>query len=320
MLNGTGGMVFFGVTDKGNPAQTTLFDFMQEAVEICKLRLFLKLVAQVDKAKHLEPLPDIDFNVRAGNTLVGFGTLDDVKNTLDGKLAFHKGQVDRIVEEAAVVERAFQRFHEMQTKFEMDAKEFAEQKTLVRAWLKKLTDELDKYLAVEYGVDPEKDNKFMDWRAKYQPFHWLIEFYGIVNKGGFNIIIGNLPYVELSKVRGTYKLMGFATESCGNLYCPMMERSSSLLQKNGFLGKIVPLSVVCTDRMSVLREFLESTKRKIWCSHFSGDANPSKLFEGVKSRFDIVLMGQSASKTELYSSPYMKWFADERKMLFDKYG
>ncbi|MDL1962376.1 MAG: putative DNA binding domain-containing protein [Deltaproteobacteria bacterium] len=29
MLNGTGGMVLFGVTDKGNPAQATLFDFMQ---------------------------------------------------------------------------------------------------------------------------------------------------------------------------------------------------------------------------------------------------------------------------------------------------
>jgi ATP-dependent DNA helicase RecG len=30
MLNGTGGMVLFGVTGKGNPAQSTLFDFMQE--------------------------------------------------------------------------------------------------------------------------------------------------------------------------------------------------------------------------------------------------------------------------------------------------
>ena len=29
MLNGTEGMVLFGVTDKGNPAQPTLFDFMK---------------------------------------------------------------------------------------------------------------------------------------------------------------------------------------------------------------------------------------------------------------------------------------------------
>ncbi|MBL7203467.1 MAG: putative DNA binding domain-containing protein [Desulfobacteraceae bacterium] len=29
MLNGTGGMVLFGVTGKGNPAQPTLFDLME---------------------------------------------------------------------------------------------------------------------------------------------------------------------------------------------------------------------------------------------------------------------------------------------------
>ena len=51
---------------------------MEEAVEICKLRLFLKLVAQVDNVKHLEPLPDVDFNIRAGNTLVGFVSLAEI--------------------------------------------------------------------------------------------------------------------------------------------------------------------------------------------------------------------------------------------------
>ncbi len=50
-------------------------DIMEEAVEICKLRLFLKLVAQIERVEHIEPLPDIDFNIRAGNTLVGFVSL-----------------------------------------------------------------------------------------------------------------------------------------------------------------------------------------------------------------------------------------------------
>src|SRR5262245_40547155 len=49
-------------------------DIMREAVEICKLRLFLKLVSQVQRVEQLEPLPDIDFNIRAGNTLIGFAT------------------------------------------------------------------------------------------------------------------------------------------------------------------------------------------------------------------------------------------------------
>ena len=46
-------------------------DIMEEAVEICKLRLFLKLAAQVEPDTTrdnlgIEPLPDIDFNIRAG--------------------------------------------------------------------------------------------------------------------------------------------------------------------------------------------------------------------------------------------------------------
>jgi len=62
-------------------------DIMEEAVEICKLRLFLKLVAQVDPRPDkdnlgIEPLPDIDFNIRAGNTLVGYATYDEVKRAV----------------------------------------------------------------------------------------------------------------------------------------------------------------------------------------------------------------------------------------------
>jgi hypothetical protein len=46
-------------------------DVMEEAAEIAKLRLFLALVASADSAEQLEPLPNIDFNILAGNSLVG---------------------------------------------------------------------------------------------------------------------------------------------------------------------------------------------------------------------------------------------------------
>ncbi|MDW8335300.1 MAG: SAM-dependent methyltransferase, partial [Bacteroidia bacterium] len=53
-------------------------DIMDEAVEICKLRLFLKLAAQLDDPQQIEPLPNIDFNIRAGNTLVGYARIEDI--------------------------------------------------------------------------------------------------------------------------------------------------------------------------------------------------------------------------------------------------
>ena len=35
------------------------------------------------------------------------------------------------------------------------------------------------------------------WVKSHQPFHWFIQFYGIMNSGGFNVIIGNPPYAEI---------------------------------------------------------------------------------------------------------------------------
>ncbi len=46
-------------------------DLMEEATEIARLRLFLALVASAQTVDELEPLPNIDFNILAGNSLIG---------------------------------------------------------------------------------------------------------------------------------------------------------------------------------------------------------------------------------------------------------
>jgi hypothetical protein len=51
-------------------------DIMEEATEIAKLRLFLALVASAQSLEELEPLPNIDFNVMAGNSLIGLIGVD----------------------------------------------------------------------------------------------------------------------------------------------------------------------------------------------------------------------------------------------------
>ena len=50
---------------------------MQEATEIAKLRLFLTMVSSVRKVEELEPLPNIDFNILPGNSLVGLMRVDE---------------------------------------------------------------------------------------------------------------------------------------------------------------------------------------------------------------------------------------------------
>lgn len=52
-------------------------DIMEEACEIAKLRLFLSMVSSVRKVGELEPLPNIDFNILPGNSLIGLMRVDE---------------------------------------------------------------------------------------------------------------------------------------------------------------------------------------------------------------------------------------------------
>ncbi|MEI6634843.1 MAG: DNA methyltransferase, partial [Chlamydiota bacterium] len=174
-------------------------DIMEEAVEICRLRLFLKLVAQIERVENLEPLPDIDFNIRSGNTLVGFADLAEIRDAAENELKRNvegarqgllllgdkEDRLRKIEEEAEIADRAFQKFHEMQTAQGMSPKDFSGAKEDLRARLRKLTDELDRFLAMEYDVDMRKIRAFEKWRKSHQPFHWFAEFYGILKTGGF---------------------------------------------------------------------------------------------------------------------------------------
>ena len=295
-------------------------DIMEEAVEICKLRLFLKLVAQVDRVQDIEPLPDIDFNIRAGNTLVGFVSLEQIKHAAEheqtgqGRLVF--GEVEKkikqIEENAEIADHAFQMFHKMQTDQGMSPKDFAESKVNLRNGLNKLSNELDEYLAIEYKIDINKKKDFEKWRTTHQPFHWFTEFYGILKKGGFDVIIGNPPYVEYSKVSKDYTIKDYETESCDNLYAFIIERNTSLIRNSGRSGMIVPHSAICTDRMEALQHILN--KNAIWISSYS--IRPAKLFVGVDQRLAIYLTWDTNELPKTYSSTYHLWNKEFRLHLF----
>ena len=293
---------------------------MEEAVEICKLRLFLKLVAQLERYDQIEPLPDIDFNVRAGNTLVGFTSLDAVRQAMtvmpNGQ---HRALFDedraalaRIEEDADVAGRAFDRFREQQTALggevtQQDKKDLGDR-------LRRLAEELDRLLAAEYGVDLKKAVAYDAWHASHQPFHWFAEFYGIMSKGGFDVVIGNPPYVEYSNVKREYTVRGYETEACGNLYAYVLERSKSLANQKATLSMIVPLSGHSTNRMTPLIESFYQRFGSCHLMNISGDANPSRLFPDVKFRLVIYVVSNNGKG--VFTSGYTHFYADERDTLF----
>lgn len=302
-------------------------DIMEEATEICKLRLFLKLVAQMEPQYKqpnfgLEPLPDIDFNIQAGNTLVGFASLDKARKAIkqDGdqfKLDLQHNAT-RIDENAEIADRAFQRFRQMQTEFCMDAGEFQDSKKELRQQLAEVNKELNCYLAREYGVDLNKFTAFEKWRKSHQPFHWFVEFYNIISRGGFDVIIGNPPYVEYKNVKNDYVIRDFATIDCSDLYAFTIERSLELLYKSGRVGMIVPISIVSTDGFDSLRKLLTEKKYFSWSLNFA--ERPSKLFTGVEKRLTIWITFKANETIQIqsYVESYKRWLAEERGHLFSQ--
>ena len=218
-------------------------------------------------------------------------------------------------------DRAFQMFRLQQTEHDMDAVKFKDAKVEVKQRLKDLNDELNCYLAGEYGIDANKTEVFKEWLISHQPFHWFVEFYRIMQCGGFYIIIGNPPYVEYRKTKVDYKIQRYTTEKCGNLWAFVLERAISLLRTKGRTSLIVPLSLVSAEKMLPALDFLDKSGEYSSLLSLSGDAHPSVLFDGVKMSYVIFTYTTSrqGSNPNVFSSKLYRWLSEEREHLFFNY-
>jgi hypothetical protein len=284
-------------------------DIMEEAVEICKLRLFLKLVAQVETVEQIEPLPDIDFNIRPGNTLVGYATLEEVKKSVEGTLGFENEAVARIEAQAEEAAGTFREFQELQTKRGVKAKELGRLKAKTRKVLHELREQLDRHLGSELGIDTRKANALEAWRQAHKPFHWFVEFHRLMVKGGFTVIIGNPPYLELREI--DYQPGAFASRETNAVHAMCVERSLQLLDARGRVSMIVPLALVSTQRMQSVQRMLEKG-RSCWYANFAW--RPGKLFDTVNRALTIFVAGPSSAPVTL-TSEYKKWYAEHRDYL-----
>lgn len=290
-------------------------DIMHEAVEIAKLRLFLKLVATVEPDYRkpnlgLEPLPDIDYNIRAGNTLIGYASEAEIDQAFSGQLDFDN-DAGKLKEQCEQVAMAFNRYKTIQLGGVEDYQEFHHAKEELEERLTRLNCDLNLLLHKQ-----NSNLKYEEWLRSHQPFHWFAEFYEIIHgRGGFDVIIGNPPYVESRTIN--YFITGYSTSSCGNLYAYVIERSTVILREQSFMGMIVQLPLVCTDRMIPLQNHL-----KKHCSHnyFSTyDDRPGKLFDGLEHIRATIFISkcEDTNTSTVFTTKYNRWQTEFRPFLFD---
>lgn len=306
-------------------------DIMVEATEIAKLRLFLKMVAVVDVERRaenlgLDPLPDIDFNIRCGNTLVGYANKEQLDRDLGHaedilqELANQdfKQQID---EEMQKVARAYDIFKDVQLRQAEDMLAFKQAKQELRKRLFVLNDKLNRRLFVatsgyraNEGIDFTATKEYRDWLASYQPFHWLAEFYQIIAiNGGFDIIIGNPPYVTQKRKDLESINQPKVVVDSGNLYSAVVHRCRKILNKKASFGMIVPISFISTSDQKGVRNFVENNHRSFYSSY---DIRPAHLFDGAAQRLTIFINIPS-NETLIYSEKQLRWYSENRDILFN---
>lgn len=186
-------------------------DIMEEASEIARLRLFLALVASAETVDELEPLPNIDFNILAGNSLLGLLKVDAEQFAEIGKTGnllqnIAVNSYQKILAEKNAMIRSYRDATSyaddlQQLRDEIDAHKQQAKTVLDEILLDEFNHLKIKFEQATWDVNKNKAGKpikrplqLTDF-ADLHLFHWGYEFDEVLNKkGGFDAIITNPPW------------------------------------------------------------------------------------------------------------------------------
>ena len=122
-------------------------------------------------------------------------------------------------------------------------------------------------------------------------FNWQQEFPEIFAKGGFDVVIGNPPYVQISEYQLYYNNT-FKTSRCRDLYTLFYEKGISLLKNNGYFSYITPSLFIKGIKYNTLRDFLLQNTTIIEISEqgdgvFKDVQMPTAILTAIKVKSDV---------------------------------
>ncbi|HEU5383905.1 MAG TPA: RNA-binding domain-containing protein [Ktedonobacteraceae bacterium] len=216
-------------------------DLMEEAMEIAKLRLFITLVSSVENVEQLEPLPNIDFNILPGNSLIGFPHINAEQVSQLSLLypSFHQ----LVAEKTRLIGQ-----YKSATEYGEDLRSIRNQIDGQRAqanvaFNQVLLSEFTR-LGIRYEEttwDAEKQTlgktkrrapQFADITALH-PFHWSYEFNEVMETyGGFDIIIANPPWEALKPQAKEFFALHESTITKNKMRIEDFEKEQSKLLQN----------------------------------------------------------------------------------------
>ena len=269
-------------------------DIEKGAIDIARLRFWLSIVVDAEKP---EPLPNFDYKFMQGNSLI---------ESFDGHDLSHIMDKDRSSRPLPGRSARKAGWAENQTGIEFGSEEV---KQNLRNWLKmyfSLTDHKEKayyrelinssvknYI-VQQGIGPAAETRLIaiDPSANKDFFLWHTWFKDIFDNGGFDIVIGNPPYINIANLTDDYARMFYqrnykTVKNKCDLYSIFTERAYGLLRTRGLCSFIFSNSWLGTDSFSLFRKFLVSETTVIKLVDL-----PDKVFENATVKTCIILFSK----------------------------
>src|SRR5574344_577701 len=278
-------------------------DIEKGAVDIARLRFWLSIV--VDAVKP-EPLPNLDYKIMQGNSLIESYRNTDLSHLLTTVSdCLFDADTDQIVS----LQKAIQGYY---LPHDNKAKE-------------KIQEEIkEKVIAIvkERLPDPKviSDLEQIDLHANQKFFLWHTWFCDVFNRpskdgsaGGFDIVIGNPPYgAKVSEEEKKYYREHYAAAKTENgikgstdTFTVFIEMGHDLLKTGGNLAFIVPMSVTSSDAMCSLHNKIEKDCGTIMVSSYSN--RPQQIFDAACVRTSILMLNKNGKKLEhLYTTKLVR--------------
>ena len=224
-------------------------DLQPVAVQIARLRFFISLIIDQkprdDQPNYgIEPLPNLETKFVAADSLIGLT---------------RKGQGN--LSETEEVEKLKERINRV--RIDHFGANTRKEKMRLRAKDKELRDELAKALT-QLGFAQNDANRFAAWDLYDQTAgaDWFDAELMMGVRNGFDIVIGNPPYVQIQKFSGKpdqqrWQEQQFATfDKGGDLYCLFYERGLQMLKRKGVMTLITSNSFMRSSFGEKLRGLL----------------------------------------------------------------
>ena len=255
-------------------------DIQENAVEICKLRIWLWLISSTAKA--VEPLPNIEYNFVVGNSLVGWSqeklsqsiliTVDEkqIRPLITLKTGYEPEQREIIDETIKLLRKTnIKDFSKaiglLKGLYSFSEGENAEILKETIVWIKSAIYDKVNRIYHDYLTSKGCELSFDEFE-ELEPLHWCVDFNEVFSLGGFDVIIENPPYISYG-LRGVGKLPSFlkdfynkkyenSAEYKISIYAIFFNRSIDLLSDDGYCGLITPDSFLLGMYFSKIRRYI----------------------------------------------------------------